>query len=72
MTATQLELPLFREPCQTFSVGQQCRYYASHSGDHTFGGGLHDQVHLRRCGEPGEHPAHVWPDGAYACSGRSA
>lgn len=72
MTATQLELPLFREPCQTFSVGQRCRYYADHDCDHSFGGGLHDPVHLRRCSQPEEHLAHVWPDGSYACSGRLA
>lgn len=72
MTTGQLELPLLelREPCQTFSVGQRCRYYVSHSGDHTFGGGLNDPVHLRRCSEAKRHPAHMWPDGAYACSGR--
>lgn len=70
MTAVQLELPLTTgDPCQVFSVGQQCRYYADHDGDHTFGGGMHDPVHLRQCGTPEQHPAHVWPDGAYACTG---
>lgn len=74
MTAGQLELPLLelREPCGAFSVGQRCRYYADHSCDHSFGGGMHDSMHLRRCGEPEQHPAHVWPDGTYACSGRWA
>lgn len=72
MTAGQLELPLLelREPCQTFSAGQRCRYYTGHDCDHTFGGGLGDPVQLRRCGEPAQHPAHAWPDGEYACSGR--
>jgi len=69
----QLELPLSTgEPCPVFSVGQQCRYYLNHNGDHTFGGGFHDPVHLRRCATPEQHPAHAWVDQPLACSGRSA
>jgi hypothetical protein len=75
MTIGQLELPLFPltgEPCKHFSVSQRCRYHAGHRGDHTFGGGMGDPVQLRRCAIPAEHPAHAWPDGLTACSGRSA
>lgn len=70
----QLELPLFPttgDPCPVFSVGQRCRYYLNHRGDHTFGGGFHDPVHLKRCDIPQEHAAHAWVDQPLACSGRS-
>lgn len=56
--------------CQTFSVGQCCRYFDGHSGDHSFGGGMNDPIHLRHCAQLEQHAAHMWPDGSYACSGR--
>jgi hypothetical protein len=72
MTAGQLELPLFQAAgaCQVFSYDQRCRFYDGHRGDHTFGGGMGDPIHLRRCPIPEEHPTHAWVDEPLACSGR--
>lgn len=58
--------------CPTISNGQQCRYRAGHTGQHTYGGGLGDSVELRRCAIPEEHVSHAWnpkPGVWYACSG---
>jgi hypothetical protein len=54
------------------SNGQQCRYRAEHTGQHTYGGGMGDPVELRRCAIPEEHVSHAWNperDVWYACSG---
>lgn len=58
--------------CPNISNGQQCRYRAGHSGQHTYGGGMGDPVELRRCSIPEEHVAHAWNperDVWYSCSG---
>lgn len=66
--------PVGTEPrqCPNISNGQQCRYRAGHSGQHTYGGGMGDPVELRRCSIPEEHVAHAWNperDVWYSCSG---
>jgi hypothetical protein len=70
MIQLELPFPATREPCPVFSVGQRCRFYLNHGGDHTFGGGMGDPIHLHRCAISEEHPAHAWVDQPWACSGR--
>lgn len=58
--------------CPNISNGQQCRYRAGHTGQHTYGGGMGDSVELRRCAIPEEHVSHAWnpkPGVWYSCSG---
>lgn len=73
------DLPAGLTQCDTWSAGVRCRYAldpdtGKHEGDHTFGGGMGDPVHLKHCGDRDGHPAHAWRPNAgkgepFACSG---
>lgn len=66
---------LDKRQCPHISNGQQCRYYAEHEGDHSFGGGLGDPVTARRCKIGLEHAAHAWNsagDEWHTCSGKGS
>lgn len=78
-TAAGPDLPAGLTQCDTWSAGVRCRYAldpdtGKHEGDHTFGGGMGDPVHLKHCDDRDGHPAHAWRPNAgkgepFACSG---